>query len=69
MADKAKITKKTASKKAKTIKSKPKEINVFDEHGTEKNALFEAMIKRNGLWSSWPRTFRTGALVKDKKLI
>ena len=30
MADKAKITKKTASKKAKTIKSKPKEINVFD---------------------------------------
>ena len=51
------------------IKKYNKKINVFDEHGTEKNALFEAMIKRNGLWSSWPRTFKTGALVTNKKVI
>jgi len=51
------------------IKKYNKKINVFDEHGTEKNALFEAMIKRNGLWSSWPRTFKTGALVTNKKAI
>ena len=51
------------------IRKYNKEINVFDEYGTEKNDLFEAMIKRIGLWSSWPRTFKTGALIKDKKLI
>ena len=51
------------------IKKYNKEINVFDGHGTEKNVLFEAMIKRNGLWSAWPRTFKTGTLVKDKKVI
>ena len=51
------------------IRKYNKEINVFDEHGTEKNDLFEAMIKRNGLWSGWPRTFKTGSLIKDKKVI
>ena len=44
-------------------------INVFDEHGTEKNNLFQDMVKRNGLFDQWPRTFKTGELVKDKKVI
>jgi len=44
-------------------------INVFDEHGTEKNNLFQEMVKRNDLFDKWPRTFKTGELVKDKKVI
>ena len=44
-------------------------INVFDEHGVEKNNLFQDMVKRNGLFDQWPRTFKTGELVKDKKVI
>ena len=44
-------------------------INVFDEHGVEKNTLFQDMVKRNGLFDEWPRTFKTGELVKDKKVI
>ena len=36
----------------------------------EKNKLFEDMIKRNWLMvHRWPRTFKTGELVKDKKVI
>jgi len=46
-----------------------KTINVFDEYGVEKNNLFQEMIKRNGLFDKWPRTFKTGELVKDKKII
>ena len=46
-----------------------KTINVFDEYGVEKNNLFQEMIKRNGLFDKWPRTFKTGELVKDKKVI
>ena len=44
-------------------------INVFDEHGVEKNNLFQEMVKRNGLFDKWPRTFKTNELVKDKKVI
>ena len=44
-------------------------INVFDENGTEKNELFEAMIKRNGLFANWKRTFNSGSLVKDLKYV
>ena len=44
-------------------------INVFDENGIEKNKLFQDMVRRNGLFDKWPRTFKTGELVKDKKVI
>jgi DNA polymerase I-like protein with 3'-5' exonuclease and polymerase domains len=46
-----------------------KTINVFDEYGVEKNNLFQEMIKRNDLFDKWPRTFKTGELLKDKKII
>ena len=51
------------------IKKYNRLINVFDEHGIEKNNLFQEMVKRNGLFDRWPRTFKTGELVKDKKVI
>ena len=51
------------------IKKYNRLINVFDEHGIEKNKLFQDMVKRNGLFGEWPRTYRTGELVKDKKVI
>ena len=51
------------------IKKYNRLINVFDEHGIEKNKLFQDMVKRIGLFGEWPRTYRTGELVKDKKVI
>ena len=38
--------KKNYLNKIKLIKKYNKSINVFDEHGVEKNKLFEEMIKR-----------------------
>ncbi len=51
------------------VKKYNKLINVFDENGTEKNKLFEDMIKRNGLFENWKRTFNSGSLVKDLKYV
>ena len=51
------------------IKKYNKSINCFDEHGTLKYDKFVDLVKRNGLFNSWERTFKSGKLRSDKKYI
>jgi len=51
------------------IKRYNKQIDCFDEFGTLKYDKFVELVKRNNVFDTWERTFKSGKLRTDKKYI